>query len=611
MKPKISNKLLSSYALMRELYDNKKNMKEVISNFILFLLFIKRIKIFSIEDVKEGFCKEFNFDIPISVIKICLNLLKKKNIIKKENKKFILQEKFSLDFDIQKYKELDTKNTFFLDNLLIYLQGFDEKLTLENITQDLCSYLLDKDKISQDKIEKISSFLLKNSSNLELYNTFSKIEEGVLLYSGITYTNMSEIGIWNNKLTIYLDTEVLLDAYNYNGETYKKQFDEFWKLISEVNKKKKYIELKYFSTKFDEIEKIFNYIENSFDQNIYLQKEAFLTIKSKCKKREDLIIEKARFFNYLNSKNIIRENDLQLTEDNYHNNLISEEKISYYITNKQLEREKIEAIFNDLNYINLLRKGKKVTEIKESKYILLTRNSKTLSISYEEFQKQESTVLTVNFDTMITILWFKLNKGFGDSENISSLKSISKAQFVLQNMIKRKVKEVMEELKNEDIQEDIIEYVIADIKSKESTTLSKIENFCFEDDEIQEIEEYDIERIINEKTKKDHEKYVIEKKLEASEKHNAMLESELKDFKEKEQVRKNKNKKIIIFIFIIIGVTIICYGVYYGYYYKDKYANTYTYIGLIITVISFFIPIFQVFYKTINIFFKRICKKNS
>ena len=57
MKPKISNKLLSSYALMRELYDNKKNMKEVISNFILFLLFIKRIKIFSIEDFKEVFCK--------------------------------------------------------------------------------------------------------------------------------------------------------------------------------------------------------------------------------------------------------------------------------------------------------------------------------------------------------------------------------------------------------------------------------------------------------------------------------------------------------------------------------------------------------------------------
>ena len=165
MKPKISNKLLSSYALMRELYDNKKNMKEVISNFILFLLFIKRIKIFSIEDVKEGFCKEFNFDIPISVIKICLNLLKKKNIIKKENKKFILQEKFSLEFDIKKYEELDVKNTFFLKNLLIYLQEFDNKLTLENVTQDLCSYLLDREKISQDKIEKISSFLLRNSSN--------------------------------------------------------------------------------------------------------------------------------------------------------------------------------------------------------------------------------------------------------------------------------------------------------------------------------------------------------------------------------------------------------------------------------------------------------------
>lgn len=608
MKPKISNKLLSSYALMRELYDNKKNMKEVISNFILFLLVIKKIKIFSMEDIKEGFCKEFNFDIPISVIKICLNLLKKKNIIKKENKKFILQEKFSLEFDIKKYEELDIKNTFFLENLLIYLQEFDNKLTLENVTQDFCSYLLDREKISQDKIEKISSFLLRNSSNLDLYNTFTKIEEGVLLYSGITYTNMSEIGIWNNKLTIYLDTEVLLDSYNYNGDTYKKQFDEFWQLISEVNKKKKYIELKYFSTKFDEIKKIFDYIDNSFNQNIYLQKEAFLTIKSKCKKREDLIIEKARFLKYLTSKNIIKENELQLTEDNYHNNLISEEKINYYVTNKQLEREKIETIFNDLNYINLLRKGKKVTEVIESKYILLTRNSKTLSISYEEFQKQENTVLTVNFDTMITILWFKLNKGFGNPENISSLKSISKAQFVLQNMIKKRVKEVMIELQNEDIDKETIEYVIADIKSKESTTLSKIETLCFEDDEIQEIEEYDIERIINEKIKKDLEKHVVEEKLEASKKHNAMLESELKGLKEKIQAGKNKNKKIIIFIFIIIGVLIICYGVYYGYYYKDKYANIYTYVGFIISVIG---SIFQVFYKPINIFFKRICKKNS
>jgi hypothetical protein len=600
MKPKISNKLLSSYALMRELYDNKKNMKEVISNFILFLLVIKKIKIFSMEDVKEGFCKEFNFDIPISVIKICLNLLKKKNIIKKENKKFILQEKVSLEFDIKKYEELDIKNTFFLENLLIYLQEFDNKLTLENVTQDLCSYLLDREKISQDKIEKISSFLLRNSSNLDLYNTFTKIEEGVLLYSGITYTNMSEIGIWNNKLTIYLDTEVLLDSYNYNGDTYKKQFDEFWQLISEVNKKKKYIELKYFSTKFDEIEKIFDYIDNSFNQNIYLQKEAFLTIKSKCKKREELVIEKARFLRYLTSKNIIKENELQLTEDNYHNNLISEEKISYYITNKQLEREKIETIFNDLNCINLLRKGKKATEVEKSKYILLTRNSKTLSISYEEFQKQESTVLTVNFDTMITILWFKLNKGFGNPENISSLKSISKAQFVLQNMIKRRVKEVMTELQNEDIDKETIEYVIADIKSKESTTLSKIETLCLEDDEIQEIEMYDIERIINEKLRKDEEKNIVEKKLEDSEKDNAILKSELKIFKDKEQKRKNKNKKIIIFICIIIGVIIMCYG----YYYKDKYANIYTYIGFIITV-------FSTFYNDIKSYIKKLKNKIS
>lgn len=135
---------------------------------------------------------------------------------------------------------------------------------------------------------------------------------------------------------------------------------------------------------------------------------------------------------------------------------------------------------------------------------------------------------------MITILWFKLNKGFGNPENISSLKSISKAQFVLQNMIKRRVKEVMIELQNEDIEKETIEYVIADIKSKESTTLSKIENLCLEDDEIQEIEMYDIERIINEKLRKDEEKNIVEKKLEDSQKDNAILKSELKILKDKE-----------------------------------------------------------------------------
>lgn len=591
MEQKISNRLLSSYALMRELYDNKKNMKEVINNFILFLLAIKKLNFFSIEDIEEGFHKEFNFTIPISVIKTCLNLLKKKNIIKKENKKFILKEDFPLDFDEKKYEELDIKNTFFLDSLLIYLREFDDKLTLEIVTQDLCTYLLERDTLPQDKIEKISSFLLKNSSNLELYNIFSKIEEGVLLYSGITYANMSEIGIWNNKLTIYLDTEVLLDSYNYNGETYRKQFDEFWQLVSEVNKKRQYIELKYFSSKFDEIEKIFNYINNSFEENIPLQKEAFLTIKNKCKSRGELITEKARFLKYLNSKNITKEEELQLTEDNYCNNLISEEKINSYTISKQLEREKIETIFNDLNYINILRKGKKVSEIEKSEYILLTRNLKTLSISYEEFQKQENTILTVNFDTMITILWFKLNKGFGDSETISSLKSISKAQFVLQNMIKRKVKEVITEVTNDKVKKEIMEYVIADIKAKESTTLSKIENLCLEDDEIEEIEEYDIERIINEKMEKDREKLKLEEELKISEKEKIELKSELELFKEKEKKKKRIItivKKIIIFILKITGLIILIYGLCIGYLTKDKYANLYTYLGFILGILGVF-----------------------
>ena len=82
----------------------------------------------------------------------------------------------------------------------------------------------------------ISAFVIKNQGNAAFTNGLNLIKEGVILYQGIKFTaDINELGKWNSELTIFLSTEHLFNALGFNGILYQQIFDDFDKLVSEIN----------------------------------------------------------------------------------------------------------------------------------------------------------------------------------------------------------------------------------------------------------------------------------------------------------------------------------------------------------------------------------------
>jgi hypothetical protein len=134
----------------------------------------------------------------------------------------------------------------------------------------------------------ISAYVLTKEQDTNFRELLNSIKEGLILYQGINYTaDINHLGSWNNDLTIYLGTEHLFSALGYNGILYKEIFDDFNKLVFEINSshkniKRKKIELKYLEETKIEIDNFFQTAEfiKKGNKTLDPSKLAMLTILS-------------------------------------------------------------------------------------------------------------------------------------------------------------------------------------------------------------------------------------------------------------------------------------------------------------------------------------------
>ncbi|WP_339011969.1 hypothetical protein LDK02_11575 [Fusobacterium animalis] len=550
---------LVSYALMTELSNKNKSILDVLNEFIKSTIFLKKLEEFKSEEILEYLFEIYTFEIPKSVIELCLKKLTKIKILEKKKNLYKVIEINKLNDILKEYSNLEEeKNTFI--NLL--KQFISEKLSKEISFDETSKFLYDyicENKIDRDIQSQISSFLLSNKENFfNIKNIYSKIYDGVYFYNGIAYIEINQIGHWDNEMNIILDTEILLDSFGYNGDILKKEFDFFINFVKDVNKKKKKIFLQYFNKTLDEIESIFDYIENNFNMVYPLNKIAFYTIKNKAKNKNEIKIEKARFKNHLKSLDILMTDEIDITEKkNYKYNLISEEKINDYYNKysfKDKDKDKIEETLTFLTKILIFRQDKEIKFWEKCKCIFVTRNFKTLQISYDESKERKIYPLALPLGRIINLLWFKLNKGFAIKKDFSNFKAITKTEIILRNITSSKINEIMEEtekkLKNKEINEDIMGEVIADLKNKEIELLEN-NGYCPTEDFLLDMPEDYIDRVIKEKEKR-------EQRIEELERQNKELlndKEKLKIYEETEknkEIIKNKMKK-----WLFIGLRII------------------------------------------------------
>lgn len=368
--------------------------------------------------------------------------------------------------------------------------------------------------------------------------------------------------------------EILFHLCGYNGEYYKQQTLDFISLVKDINRKRKFVYLKYFSKVREEIYDFFKTAEIIVSKGTLNENSVAMSeIAKGCAFPSNIIEKRTSFFEFLKRNHI--EEDLN---DSYYSD---ESNFKYNIEGGE------EEIHPYLNFINILRKGKNSGKLIDIGYILLTGKSLILRQSWEKYRKIGDIPKAANLEYMTEHFWFVLNKGFGTNEKLKSFDVIAKSKIIMSSLISSNISgkyadinkrfdsgelsledaakylaALREETKlPEEIKKDNINYIL-DLLS-ESDISKQIEDSMLKENELK--------RITSENLSKDE--LLKQKEIELKEK-----DDELKKLKEENSARKKRNKKILYFLLSIFSLVFV-----YSYF---KYLN------------KFVVDFFQKFYKT-------------
>ena len=452
---KEDNRLLASLAVFRELYNSEKDVYGIISVFLNDLIKLKNLYSFSLNEITNTLNDTFEFDIPEAVVRTALGRL---SFIEKKQGDYLVTDitKINNQNIETKQKDIQSNNESIIESLYTFIET-EKKSNLslkekEQVSHSFCSFLLDINN-GDEFIEYITSYILENESNVDFKNQLNLIREGVILYSGIKYNNnLNDLGTWRTELTIFIDTEILFHLAGYNGELYQNLANDFFSYVREINlkAKKKLIKLKYFEDVKNDIEGFFTKAKYLLEGNEKPNPDvtAMVSILNGCERASDILEKKSDFYTLLKSKSIEEDNYNDYFEIENHNyNIVSQD-----IIDKVSEELKKDAapFLRFLNYVSIRRKEANSNNFENIKYLLLTGNSTTLKVAWNDLMKEEGFVpLASHLSFLTNKFWFKLNKGFGKSTLPKSFDIITKSQIILSKVLNENVGEKFTELKSE------------------------------------------------------------------------------------------------------------------------------------------------------------------
>jgi len=468
------HKCLSSYVVFKELYSKNKDVYEVISIFLKELIIEKEIHNFNLAEITSWLNERYNFDLPSAVIKTSLKRL---YFIEKSYGTYNLKEKIESDNKVQEIDDtasFDTNTVY--EQLIIFIEEKTKTILNDkekiNLSDSLCNYLL----YNHDGFiysDYISAFIILHEDDDGFKKNLNDIKEGIVLYSGLKYTDPQLIGNWSNELTIYLDTEILFHLAGYNGEIFKKKATTMFRYINEICRKSEKIHLRYFKEVENEIDTYFYVAENIKRGQRFLKpnNSAMSAIVNGAKDISDIATRRSDFYQLLKANRIFKDDYIEyFSEHNFKYNIIDLKTIEEI--EKENDKNDIRDNVRFINYINILRKGKSIQKFEDSKYILLTGNSTTLKISLDRkhFRDKRNIPLATDIDFLVNKLWFKLSKGFGNEHKPYTIDIITKAKVTLSShlsdSLSGKYDEVTKEYKENRITKDTLLNRVHDLRMK-------------------------------------------------------------------------------------------------------------------------------------------------
>jgi hypothetical protein len=460
--PRNSDTLLASIAVFAELCDSSTDIQSIIIKFIKAIFTLENTYSLSVEEAVSGLKTHFEFEIPAAVVKTCLSKLVREGEVTRGQNRFTLVNPSENSRELS--TKLDSKKTSqrqIEDDLILHCERVNKRSFTDDEKQEVTSRFIGcifGNPASDEMAISVNSFVLENSANEAFVESLNEIREGIVLLTGLKYTNdLAELGRWPASMTVYLDTEILFNAAGFNGELYKRLFTDFHALIREINHSAEaksgapVIRLKYLASVKSDIERFFHSAERIVrrEQNLSPESGAMEEILRGCNDASDVVRKQADFFTLLRNHRISEQEELDwLSRPD-----LNVEDASLMAKYRNIFPEEIVAeTLHNFTKINFLRGGINRTTFERCGHVVMTGRYVTIQLSRDlevKFDAADVPFATdMNFFT--NRLWFRLNKGFSAGQNLpSSLDVVSNAQIAIAAQLNRSVKAKFDSLKSD------------------------------------------------------------------------------------------------------------------------------------------------------------------
>jgi hypothetical protein len=295
----------------------------------------------------------------------------------------------------------------------------------------------------------------------------------------------------------------LFHAQGLNGDIFLASFNDFHDYVREINNINPVVKLSYFSSTRDDIERYYRIAYDLVDKNKLRgpMKSAMSSIVNGCESGADVLIKESNFFDSLKGLGVFEEDDSNYFEEGLHQyNLTSTKKISD-LKSQFSDDDRVEKILLELNKIHILRGAHTPRYFEESRSVFLTGKGLTLSIAWDSEMRETCKIpLATNLTFIISRLWFKLNKGFGNN-NPTNFDVVKNAQILLSSRLNDSIADKFYSLKNEYEEGKLAESQIAGAVVKLRTETKKPE----------EINLSELDEILNNISEKSIDKYITER----------------------------------------------------------------------------------------------------
>ncbi|MGX5853757.1 hypothetical protein ACWKW6_08950 [Dyadobacter jiangsuensis] len=462
--------LIASVALFSDLYNSEsyRSIPDIIAEFIRGAIFFENKYSFSSTQIKDLLKKVYGFDIPESVIRTTL-VNKLRTEIKRESSLFhYIGDKASIQKDINgDVEKISIQQAALLSSIYNFIEAKTRRTLSsadkEEVLANVFHFLLDNG-YSEKYSDLISAFILIKEDDVDFREIVGSIKEGLILYQGIKYTpDINQLGTWQNDLTIYLSTEHLFNALGYNGVLFKEIFDDFLKLVAEINlgnkgskSGKKRIELRYLEETKGEIDNFFQTAE-SIKKRVKIldpSKLAMQTIVDRCQTPSDIRTLRVQFDIELNrlgihyqpfDYNFDRISEFNVTDQSVMDQLrkVSTEK------GKTFDEDECRFFFGIFTKINTFRRGRNDNVFERCGHLFVTETSFAKYLAHNNLVKfsENSVAFAKDIDYVITRFWFALKKGFSDRQTIpKSFDVITKAKIILSGHLNNGISKMYEGL---------------------------------------------------------------------------------------------------------------------------------------------------------------------